>query len=216
MPRKSIPAAMAANVQAALTAGPQTYLLLREAHSPKLGPRSTGAILYQVLIDTERQAIFLRIAGNEGGGYVSDEAVPVRTLMQCASEHPADQPLRAATFKPAFVGRSNNNWGFMSAILLTEGLLSRDGDKPHALIDTGRWEAWLSDHMAIGGDLTEVRVGKELPPVTTDEPGGAARGDADGDSATTESPANGSEAPQDAAPGKPAGGRRKVRAAEQE
>ncbi|MDG0857344.1 hypothetical protein [Roseateles puraquae] len=69
MSRKSKPAT-AADVHVQMPAGPQTYLLLREAHSPKLGPRSVGGILFQVLTDTERQALFLRIAGNEGGGYV--------------------------------------------------------------------------------------------------------------------------------------------------
>lgn len=212
MPRKSIPAATAANVQATLPAGPQTYLLLREAHSPKLGPRSTGAIVYQVLTDPERQALFLRIAGNEGGGYVSDEAVPVRSLMQCISDHPADQPLRAAMFKPAFVGQSNNNWGFMSAILLTEGLLSRDPDKPHGLADTGRWDAWCADHMNIGGDLTEIRVGKELAATTTEEPGNADQAAAERDGAAGEVPTDAA----DAAPDKPARGRRRAGATEQE
>lgn len=194
--------------QASLTSGPQTYLLLREAHAAKLGPRSVGAILFQVLTDPERQALFLRIAGNEGGGYVSDEAVAVQAIRQCISAQPADEPLRAASFKPAFVGRSNNNAGFMTAILVHEGLLSRDAEKTHLMTDTGRWAAWCAEHMAIGGELTSVRVGKEVPAP-------AAEGDAaEGDPALATDQAADSEAPAadgDVETGKPARGRRKAR-----
>ncbi|TDP74066.1 hypothetical protein [Roseateles toxinivorans] len=216
MPRKSIPAETTAIVETALPAGPQTYLLLREAHSAKLGPRSLGAILYQVLTDTARQALFLRIAGNEGGGYVSDEAVPVRSIMRCVSEHPVDQPLRATVFKPAFIGRSSNNWGFLSAILLTEGLLSRDADKPHLLVDTGRWEAWWADHLAIGGDLPEVRIGKELPQAIAEEGGSAGQVEAVEGASDGAGAVDTDEAMPASEPDKPARGRRKARVAEQE
>ena len=216
MPRKSKSADTMAAVQPALPAGPQTYLLLREAHAAKLGPRSIGAIRYQVLTDTQRQALFLRIAGNEGGGYVSDEAVPMRSIMQCVDEHPTDQPLRATVFKPAFVGRSSNNWGFLTAILLTEGLLTRDGEKPHALVNTGRWDAWWTDHMAIGGDLAEVRVGKELPQASAEGDGSVAH-NAVAQEVTDDAVALDTELAMPACePGKQARGRRKARAAEQE
>lgn len=216
MSRKSKPSPTAADAQVQVPAGPQTYLLLREAHSPKLGPRSVGGILFQVLTDTERQALFLRIAGNEGGGYVSDEAVAVRSIIRCIADHPADQPLRAAVFKPAFIGRSSNNPCFMAAVLLTEGLLSRDADKPHQLADTGRWDAWIADHMAIGGDLTEVRIGKEPAPAPAEEAGAAPDAEvelAQADEAAAEVDADEMAVVSEAE--KPARGRRKGRVAQE-
>lgn len=218
MSRKSKTASPAAAPQAAVPAGPQTYLLLREAHSPKLGPRSVGAILFQVLTDPERQSLFLRIAANEGGGYVSDEAVPVQAIRRCIQAQPADEPLRAASFKPAFTGKSNNNSGFMTAILVHEGLLARGAEKTHLMTDTGRWDAWCAEHMAISGDLTSVRVGKEVPVLTAagaessaSDPDAAPDGPSAGDAAA---PADtGGDTPGEAFTGddKPARGRRKTR-----
>ncbi|WP_343622406.1 hypothetical protein [Roseateles puraquae] len=192
-----------------MATGPQTYLLLREAHAAKLGPRSVGAIVFQVLTDPERQALFLRIAGNEGGGYVSDEAVSVQAIRQCISEQPADEPLRAASFKPAFIGKSNNNSGFMTAILVHEGLLSRDAEKTHLMTDTGRWDAWCTEHMAIGGELTSVRVGKEVHTPTVENEAAEGNPVAGADQAADgEVPA----VDDDVEPEKPARGRRKARA----
>lgn len=141
--------------------GPKTYYLLRADHAPKLGQRSTGRIAFQVLTDAERQNVFLRIAGNEGGGYVSDEAVPFAEIVRCINEHDPKLPVKAERFRRAFVGRSNNNWGFLTAILVYEGLLRRDPDKPSRMSDAGGWAAWASRHLEIQGELQVVKVGKE-------------------------------------------------------
>lgn len=141
--------------------GPKTFYLLRADHAPKLGQRSTGRIAFQVLTDAERQNVFLRIAGNEGGGYVSDEAVPFAEVVRCINEHDPKLPVKAELFRQAFVGRSNNNWGFLTAILVYEGLLRRDPDKPSRMSDAGGWAAWASRHLEIQGELQAVKVGKE-------------------------------------------------------
>ncbi|HMY99486.1 MAG TPA: hypothetical protein PLU79_07510 [Burkholderiaceae bacterium] len=141
--------------------GPKTYYLLRADHAPKLGQRSTGRIAFQVLTDAERQSVFLRIAGNEGGGYVSDEAVPFAKIVRCINEHDPKLPVKAELFRRVFVGRSNNNWGFLTAILVYEGLLRRDPDKPSRMSDAGGWSAWASRHLEIQGELQAVKVGKE-------------------------------------------------------
>lgn len=140
----------------------KTFWLIREAFAPKLSPRSNGRIKYQILTDQPRQTLFLRIAGNEGGGQFSDEAVPVQALRSCVNQHPADQPMRAAALKSAFVGRSSNQPPFGAAILLAEGLLQRDTEHAGALIDGSSWQAWADAQMAAAvGDLSEVKVGKE-------------------------------------------------------
>lgn len=141
----------------------KTFWLIREAFAPKLSPRSNGRIKYQILTDQSRQTLFLRIAGNEGGGQFSDEAVPVQALRSCVNQHPADQPMRAAALKSAFVGRSSNQPPFGAAILLAEGLLQRDSERAGVLIDGSSWQAWADAQMAAAvGDLSEVKVGKEL------------------------------------------------------
>lgn len=154
-------AAAGATMPSTTPGGPKTYYLLRADHAPKLGQRSTGRIAFQVLTDAKRQSVFLRIAGNEGGGYVSDEAVPFAEVVRCINEHDPKLPVKAELFRRAFVGRSNNNWGFLTAILVYEGLLRRDPDKPSRMSDAGGWAAWASRHLEIQGELQAVKVGKE-------------------------------------------------------
>ncbi len=163
MTKQTSTAAAAADATSPSTTpgGPKTYYLLRADHAPKLGQRSTGRIAFQVLTDAERQNVFLRIAGNEGGGYVSDEAVPFAEVVRCINEHDVKLPVKAELFRRAFVGRSNNNWGFLTAILVYEGLLRRDPDKPSRMSDAGGWAAWASRHLEIQGELQAVKVGKE-------------------------------------------------------
>lgn len=163
MTKKTSTAAAAADATSPSTTpgGPKTYYLLRADHAPKLGQRSTGRIAFQVLTDAEREHVFLRIAGNEGGGYVSDEAVPFAEVVRCINEHDPKLPVKAELFRRAFVGRSNNNWGFLTAILVYEGLLRRDPDRPSRMSDAGGWSAWASRHLEIQGELQAVKVGKE-------------------------------------------------------
>ncbi|MGR6806052.1 hypothetical protein ACU6VI_07075 [Sphaerotilus natans] len=139
----------------------KTYWLIRQGQCPKLGAFSSGQISYQLLAGEGRDELFLRISGNEGGGYVSDEAVAFSRIMRCIDDHDPDKPLRSAHFREAFTGRSNNNWGFLSAILLHEGLLERHPAQPHLLIDCGEWGAWRQAQLAeTSDDAAEVKVGK--------------------------------------------------------
>jgi hypothetical protein len=154
-----------------LPTGITSYRLIRQSRAAKLGLRSSGQIVFQILTDDSLQDLFVRIAANEGGGYVSDEAVSFHALVRCITERTPSEPLRSGIFKSAFVVKSSNNSGFMTAVLLHEGLLSRDANRPHLLIDGGLWNDWRATQLSISGDLPVVRVGKE-PALATDLGGG--------------------------------------------
>lgn len=174
----------------------KTYRLIRQSQCPKLGAFSSGRITYQLLTSEARNQLFLRISGNEGGGYVSDEAVALSRIMQCVDDHGPDKPLRSTHFREAFVGRSNNNWGFLSAILLHEGLLERHPAQPHLLIDCGEWEAWQRAQLAeASDDAAEVKVGKLPRPIGGPRISPQAAPDADEASAQEESPSRAEASP---------------------
>jgi hypothetical protein len=154
-----------------------TYRLIRKARAPKMGPHSTGQIVYQILTDETQQELFIRLAANEGGGYISDEAVSLHAIVRCVTDLEDGQVLRSGAFKPAFIGRSSNNSGFIAAVLLAEGLLSRIADRPHGLSDNGQWQAWCATQLAVVGDLPCVRVGKEV--IAAEASGSAVQPDVD-------------------------------------
>lgn len=140
--------------------GPQPFRLIREEKATKLGARSTGRITFQVLTDEGRQALFIRISANEGGGFISDEAVNLHAILRCVNER-GDAALKVANFVTAFRGRSSNNPGALCAALVHERLLKRDATRPH-LLDDGdiSWQAWATRQLAVQGDLPVVTVGK--------------------------------------------------------
>lgn len=163
MPHDTTEGAEVAEAAASTVPSPshvQRYLLIREAAAPKLGSRSQGKITYQVLTDEAREELFLRIARNDGGGYVSDEAVPLNKLRGCINQLASDQPLRSAIFMAAFKGRSTNNPTFAAAVMINEGLLERDPLRPGVLTDVDGWPAWAAAQLATEGDLPLVSVGK--------------------------------------------------------
>ncbi|MBZ5793252.1 hypothetical protein K8353_24295 [Burkholderia contaminans] len=44
------------------------HILLRSGEARKVGQRSTGTIRYDIVSDSERTKVFIRITGNDGGG----------------------------------------------------------------------------------------------------------------------------------------------------
>lgn len=169
----------------------KTMHLIRQGQCPKLGVYSSGLITFQILTNESKDGVFLRIAGNDGGGYVSDEAVPFDAVLRCVTERDPDKALRAGDFKPAFIGRSNNNWGFLAAVLLHEGLLTRHPTLPHLLVDEGGWGVWGTAQLDQAPDEpTLVQIGKPPRPIGIRSTPTAPAGDQPSDSAPVDAHAD--------------------------
>jgi len=71
-----------------------------------------------------KNALFIRIKGNTGGGFYSDEWIPLNNITAVLDELPADQPISSINLFPLFNGKSVNTPGYLLASLLSEGVLS--------------------------------------------------------------------------------------------
>lgn len=140
---------------------PDHFLCVRQAEAAKLGLRAHGNISYQVLLDPERQRVFLRVVANSGSGSFSDEPVHVEKLARAVANRDQSKPLRGSELQAAIVGRSVCNAGFIAAVLVTEGLLGRDPVKRFDLLDLERWQTWTTAQLTTEGELTEVRLKSE-------------------------------------------------------
>ncbi|WP_374429508.1 hypothetical protein [Ideonella dechloratans] len=140
---------------------PEFFLSVRQAEAAKLGLRAHGNIVYQVLLDPERQRVFLRVVANSGSGSFSDEPVLVDKLARAVADRDRNKPLRGSELQSAILGKSVCNSGFMAAVLVTEGLLGRNPAKRFDLLDLERWQTWTADQLATPGELTEVRLKAE-------------------------------------------------------
>lgn len=137
---------------------PEFFLRVRQAEASKLGLRAHGNIVYQTLIDPDRQRVFLRVVANSGSGSFSDEPVHVDKLAEAVGSRDITKPLRGSVLQGAIVGKSVCNAGFFAAVLVAEGLLGRDAAKRFDLLDLERWQAWTAEQLACEGELTEVRL----------------------------------------------------------
>ncbi|MBX9868872.1 MAG: hypothetical protein K2X63_03670 [Burkholderiaceae bacterium] len=136
----------------------QSFWLLKDGTTPKLGARAEDSINYNVLADNERQQLFIAITGNKGGGYFSKEHVSITKIEACLNTSTSAKPFPSKTFKEAFVGRSSNNAGFLVAVLRHEGLLAAAPEAETQHVRSGDWAAWKKSMFAEAGKLIEVGI----------------------------------------------------------
>lgn len=143
-----------------------TLLRLKTGAAPKLGQHAHGAIHYELLADTNRQTLLLRLTGNDGGGNHSLELVPFSRVQAIVAGLPADAAVPFRVFRSCFRGKSQNNAGFACCLLRAEGLLTSVDGKRYQHKVAGDWENWASQALALSGetvDLAVSLVGDALP-----------------------------------------------------
>lgn len=125
--------------------------IIHQASCQKLSGRAQGQLDYQIGYSDTANQLFLRIVANSSGGYFSKEWVPVETIVSSLDAViRSGVPFTAPNLIPAFVSKSQNNAGFMAAVLLAEGVLEKVADKQHLLKLTTEgfpnWtDKWLKD-----------------------------------------------------------------------
>jgi hypothetical protein len=121
------------------------YRLVLEARAPTLS--GSGGIRYAVLTDPGRSRVFLTILTNEGSGNFNREIVAFDDIEEAIADQPADTRFGVKVFRVAFIGKSNNNAGFLAAALVHAGLLAPSGVK-HQYLKSGDWPAFEADMLA--------------------------------------------------------------------
>ena len=67
--------------------------------------------------------IYLRVHGNTGGGFFSQEWISLRDILTALKKRPDGKPITSILLNPLFRGKSANTPGFMMAVLLHEKLV---------------------------------------------------------------------------------------------
>lgn len=153
-------------------------LRLKAATAPKLGQNAGGSIHYEVLADTARQVLLLRLTQNESGGNFSPEAVPFSRVQAVADALPPGSPVPSRVFRSCCRGRSQNNQGFLCCLLRAEGLLGPVEGKLYQHHVTGDWPAWAADMLRQPGEPAELPgpLLADVLPLDTPAPGLPRRG----------------------------------------
>jgi hypothetical protein len=137
--------------------------VIREATCPTSSGKST--LTYQVGKD-DSGAIFVKVSGNDGGGFWSPEWVPYKSIEQAITEWPADQGITSMAFRKIFRGKSANTPGFLVAILCAEGLLEPMGDKKrvHQACDPATFLASLEELQQATGTKPATKAKSKAAP----------------------------------------------------
>ncbi len=94
-------------------------LIERGGEAPKLSPKSTGLIYFQMARSTADQKLYIRIQRQDGGGLHSKEWIAIEAIIDRLRNH-ADQAFKSGILKPLFKSGSANNVSFLAAILRSE------------------------------------------------------------------------------------------------
>lgn len=136
--------------------------ILYQGTCPKLTTRGRGDLTYELGIDEATDNAYVRIVANVSSGAFSNEWLGlshIRTLLDIKIEQ--QKPFSAVAMESLFTRRSANNYGYLAAILKSEGVLTVLPGKP-VLLRMGAWEpiagkitslknqgVSLTDHLAI-------------------------------------------------------------------
>lgn len=127
------------------------YLSLKVAQASKTGSRATGQITYRLLAAADRSELYIRIEGNEGGGYASKELVPFSKIIDCL-QGLESQHFPARALSSVFTGRSANNHGFLIAICHAENILEAVSGVSFAHRICADLDKYRADTLALNGE----------------------------------------------------------------
>jgi hypothetical protein len=94
--------------------------ILKVATCPSLSRASQ--ITYHLALKEDDDQVYLRIAGNSGGGLFAKECVALDAIIT-AIQAQGDQPITGKTLRPLFRGKSANTPGFALAAARDLGLI---------------------------------------------------------------------------------------------
>ena len=103
-----------------------------------------GEIGYEFSLDNKK-ALHIRITSNSGGGFFSDESIPISEIERILFSQPDPSRLTSAALQPLFKGKSVNTPAFLMAALRNEGFVKPIGElkRFHQCIDAKSFKALI-------------------------------------------------------------------------
>lgn len=127
-------------------------------------PSITGAsqLTYHIGCN-EQGALAISIQANSSSGYFSEEWVSLKAIEETLMQ--TDSPFSSIALKPLYQGKSQNNPGFLMAILLHLGLVGKSGDKLRSF-NQQSFEAFIEKHKPSQSINPKTDTGSANPTVT--------------------------------------------------
>ena len=94
--------------------------VLKSAGCPSVAGKSK--LTYEIGLQRETDPV-IRISKNSGGGFFSDEWLPLAAIQKVLAGRAAERGLTSNAFRGTYLGKSVNTAGFLVAVLKAEGVL---------------------------------------------------------------------------------------------
>jgi hypothetical protein len=103
-----------------------------------------GEIGYEFSLDNKK-SLHIRITSNSGGGYFSDESIPMTEIERILFSQPDPSRLTSIAIQPLFKGKSVNTPAFLMAARRNEGFVKPIGElkRFHQCIDAKSFKALI-------------------------------------------------------------------------
>ena len=130
--------------------------ILKTTSCKTLSGKST--LTYQIGC-TPESIVHLRIAGNTGGGFFSDEWIPFEGILEVLKDRPRGTPVLAHLLTPLLKGKSVNTSAFLLAAMKHLKLLRPLPKKQrlHELLDPKPFLDQVEKLMSSAGNVKSVR-----------------------------------------------------------
>lgn len=140
-----------------------TIRILKVAACPSLSGKSS--LTFHLGCDAESK-IHFRIYANSGSGYFNNEWVSADTIGKVLGNSTS---ITSFTLQSAYVGKSQNNGGFLLAALFAEGLVNRsaDNERQYQLADPTAFneevKALMESDVSLDPDAKPKKPSKKKP-----------------------------------------------------
>jgi len=103
-----------------------------------------GEIGYEFSLDNKK-ALHIRITSNSGGGFFSDESIPISEIERILFSQTDPSRLTSVALQPLFRGKSVNTPAFLMAALRNEGFVKPIGElkRFHQCVDAKSFKALI-------------------------------------------------------------------------
>ncbi len=96
------------------------YKTLLVGQAQSLSPKSNSRIGFELALNTEDKARYLRLTSNTNGGLFSKSWTSLDVLFELLEQQEEDKPFKSSIFKTVIKGGSANNVSFLAAVCRCE------------------------------------------------------------------------------------------------
>ena len=119
--------------------------VLKSAGCPSLSGKSK--LTYEIGLKDDADPV-IRIARNSGGGFFSDEWLPLAAIQKVLAGRGAETGLTSNAFRGTYQGKSVNTTGFLVAVLKAEGVIQlREGNA--RVYEVADWDGFVASIQAL-------------------------------------------------------------------